>query len=66
MMSEQKAPVKTYFKWEFAELYGVSMDQLDTWNKLYEDDLKRLDYKPTQKRYTIAQVELLFNKLGRP
>jgi hypothetical protein len=66
MSKENLTPAKTYFKWELAELYGVSMDQLDTWNKKYLEDLKRLGYVETQKRYTIAQVQLLFEKLGRP
>lgn len=63
---EKQTPAKAYWKGELAALYNVSEDQLRSWIEMHLKDLKKVGYKTTQKRLTVAQVELIFAKLGRP
>lgn len=68
MNKTQDTPVKiqSYTKKELAVLYNISWKVLNQWEKPFRKELKALGWRPHQQRYTIKQVELLFNKLGNP
>lgn len=58
---------RTISKSELADQYGISPDQLDRWLKMLEDDLKkRFQYKRSQKILTPAQLDFIYEKIGRP
>jgi hypothetical protein len=61
------APLKSYYKWELAELYEIAPNVFGRWIKRFEKELKKLfSYKTESKILTIAEVEYLFSRLGRP
>lgn len=58
---------KNVSKSELAEQYGVSPDQLDRWLKMWEEDLiAKFKYARNQKILTPAQLDFIYEKIGRP
>ena len=54
--------VKAYSYKELAALYNVSYKTIRVWIKPFKSELGNY----TGKRFTIAQVQLIFNKIGNP
>lgn len=58
---------KNISKSELADQYGVSPDQLDRWLKMWEEDLiSKFRYVRNQKILTPAQLDFIYEKIGRP
>ena len=53
-------------KSELAGQYRVSVDTFMSWLLPFEKDMKKLGYRRKQKILTIAQVRLVYEKLGTP
>lgn len=62
----KQAEIKSYHKYELAELYNVTSTTFIRWMSRYEKELKKLGYKKSQKILTVAQVSFLFSQLGQP
>jgi transposase-like protein len=56
------AEIKVYSTKEMAMLYGVCDKTLKKWLKPFEERIG----KKTGRYYTIAQVHIIFDKLGMP
>jgi hypothetical protein len=54
--------IKAYSKMELVNLYGVSYKTFCAWLKPFKNEIGEYNGK----RYTIAQVQIIFNKIGTP
>jgi hypothetical protein len=63
---ESKVPVKAYTGKELQTMYNITGDMWLTWRRPLLPALRKLGYRDNQQVYTIAQVELIFERLGRP
>jgi hypothetical protein len=62
---ERQIPIKAYFKYELAALYGVSMPTFVKYINLFLPDFEAIGYNKHLQRLTPKMVELLFEKVGR-
>ncbi len=63
---DRRVPVKSYTGKELQDLYNITMDTWTEWKRPLERELKKLGYRRNQRVYTVKQVELIFDRLGRP
>jgi len=58
----------TYFKYELAELYGISKPTLNRWleKKIGQEKLTEIGIGKYTKLFSIEQMEIIFKKLGKP
>lgn len=62
-MEEKQAPIQPYSKKQLAALYdGITLATLRSWLKPFKKEIG--EYKG--KAYTINQVQIIFEKIGRP
>jgi transposase len=66
MKTETQIQLKAYSQTEMANHYGVSKFTLRKWIQPFLEELKKIGWVPHQQIYTIAQVQLIWDKLGRP
>ncbi|MFL5763574.1 MAG: hypothetical protein ACJ77K_06485 [Bacteroidia bacterium] len=62
MSTHENDGVKCYTKKELADLYELSTRAFHTMFKRYEEEVG----KKAGRYYSIAQVQLIFSKLGKP
>jgi hypothetical protein len=60
----EKLPIKSYSKTELRDKYKVSREIFSRWIKGLEPEFKH--YKSTDKVFTPAQVQIIFDQLGYP
>lgn len=58
--------VKAYYKYELAEMYGVSTKTFSAWVHMYLDELHPLGYTKHTKLLRPEIVRFLFERLGEP
>ena len=63
---ERQVMVRAYFKYELAELYGISMPTLLSFIKPFLADFEAIGYSKSMKILTPKMVSLLFDRVGRP
>ena len=63
---ERQVAVRAYFKYELAELYGISMPTLLSFIKPFSADFEAIGYSKGMKILTPKMVALLFDRVGRP
>jgi len=63
---ETQAPIQTYSTKQLEKLYKVGPKTFRKWRQPFVKELKKLGWQPGSQLYTVAQVKLLFEKLGRP
>ena len=58
--------VRSYKKWQLAEIYGVTIHTLNNWLRAFPDELKSQIGDYVGRMYTPRQVDLIFKHLGPP
>ena len=64
--AERFVPIKSYYKYELAELYGVSMVTLVKFIQPFIADFEAIGYNKFMKIMSPRMVALLFEKIGCP
>ena len=62
MTEETETPVRAYDKWQLSKLYGVGAKTFNKWIEPFTAEIG----KQRGKKYTPAQVKIIFTKLGTP
>ena len=63
---EQTVPIRPYYKYELANLYGVCLPTLLNFIAPHLPAFEALGYRKNTKILTPKMVELLFKKVGKP
>ena len=64
--AEREILMRPYFKYELADMYGVSVPTLMTFIAPYAPDFEAIGYHKHLKILTPKMVALLFDKVGKP
>ena len=74
-MNEMEYRIRPYYKIELAQAYapdispGAALNRLALWiktNSRLTEELRKTDYRVTQRMFTSRQVALIFEYLGEP
>jgi hypothetical protein len=64
LLEERSVPVRAYFKYELAALYGVSMPTFVKYINMFLPEFEAIGYNKRMQRLTPKMVALVFEKLG--
>lgn len=59
---DKETPIQAYSKWTLRQMYGIGDKAFNEWIKPFEEDIG----KQRGRKYTPAQVKIIFEKLGTP
>ena len=60
---EHQIPIRAYFKYELAEIYGVSMPTFIKWLNMHLPDLEALGYHKRMQKLTPRMVRVLVERV---